>query len=119
LALQVKLIDGVVDLGPEQLLAKASAFVEQRIAAGGGRRFDQAELARLSRVNADESAELANAFVSAKFLGAMEGFNRNKKKTQLAAFFRAARVTLPLWRPAAIQPNYEFRLDGPDGAITR
>lgn len=118
-ALQAKLIDGVVQLGPEELLATASSFVEQRIAAGGGRRFGRAELARLSRVNADESAELANAFVSPKFLGAMEAFNRNKKKAQLAAFFRAARITLPLWQPTFIQPNYDFKLDGPDGAITR
>jgi len=65
---------------PHELVARASCFVEERIAAGGGRCFDEAEHERLRRVNAEESATLANAFVSPKFLGAMEAFNAKRPR---------------------------------------
>ncbi|EOD29243.1 enoyl-CoA hydratase, partial [Emiliania huxleyi CCMP1516] len=104
---------------PHELVARASRFVEERIAAGGGRCFDEAEHERLRRVNAEESATLANAFVSPKFLGAMEAFNAKRKKTQLTRVFWIANSTLPLWRPSDIEANFGFRLDGPDGHIER
>ena len=55
-----------------------------RVEAGGGRRFDAKEATRLRRINARESADLANAFVSPKFMSAMYDFNTKRKKTQLA-----------------------------------
>ena len=54
--------------GPAALVARAAALVEERAAAGGGRRFDATEQLRLKRVNAQESAELANSVVSFPFL---------------------------------------------------
>ena len=63
------LIDEVVaGDGVEALEARAAEVLRERIAAGGGRRYDTAECDRLKKVNADESATLANAFVSPKFL---------------------------------------------------
>jgi len=105
-ALQAGLIDEVVAGDASALEERAVAVVRERIAQGGGRRFDQAEYQRLSRVNAEESAQLANAFVDAKFLGAMYDFNVKRKKSQLATFFWLAKTSLPLWRPASIQPAY-------------
>eukprot|EP00316_Scyphosphaera_apsteinii_P024546 CAMPEP_0119343266 /NCGR_PEP_ID=MMETSP1333-20130426/106355_1 /TAXON_ID=418940 /ORGANISM="Scyphosphaera apsteinii, Strain RCC1455" /LENGTH=317 /DNA_ID=CAMNT_0007355647 /DNA_START=91 /DNA_END=1044 /DNA_ORIENTATION=- len=88
------------------LMIRAHQLVEARIAGGGGRRFDAAEAARLRQVNALESADLANAFVSDKFLGAMYDFNVKRKKSRLAHFFWAARASLPIWQPKAIEPAY-------------
>ena len=53
------------------------------------------------------TATLANAFVDAKFLGAMYDFNTKRKKAQLATFFWLAKSSLPLWRPAPIRPSYD------------
>lgn len=75
---------------------------EEQIRAGGGRRFDLAEKQRLLTVNAHESAELANAFVSTKFLNAMYNFNLGRKKMKLAYAFLAANTLLPLWQPAPV-----------------
>jgi len=58
------LVDELVPGDADALVARATALVRERVAAGGGRRFDAAESARLNRVNAEESATLANAFVS-------------------------------------------------------
>ena len=99
------LIDEVVDGDAEALVARAAQIVRERIDAGGGRRFDKAEHARLSAVNAQESAMLANAFVGPYFLNAMYEFNMSKKKTQNARFFWLAKATLPLWQPSEIQPR--------------
>ena len=104
-ALDGGLIDEVVPGDAEVLLARAIEIVQERVAAGGARRFDTVEHARLSKVNAEESATLANAFVSAKFLGAMEAFNTQRKKSQLATFFKIAKLTLPLWKPTDIKPS--------------
>ena len=92
-AFEAGLIDEVVPGDANALVARAVEVVRERIAAGGKRRFDAAEHARLSKVNAQESATLANAFVSAKFLSAMEAFNVKRKKSQLATFFWLAKVT--------------------------
>ena len=61
---------------------------------------------RLRRINADESARLANAVVSPKFLGAMEAFNA-KRNPNVSYFFSFAKRTLPLWQPAPIEPAYK------------
>ena len=76
-----------------------------RVEAGGGRRFDAKEATRLRLINARESADLANAFVSPKFMTAMYEFNTKRKKTQIATFFMVAKATLPLWKPADVTPN--------------
>jgi len=96
------LISEVVPGGSAELVARAKELVEERIRAGGGRRFDEAEKQRLLAVNAEESAQLANAFVSSKFLSAMYKFNLEKKKTKVAYFFLAANTLLPLWQPAPV-----------------
>jgi len=89
----------------DALLARATALCEERIAAGGGRRYNVEEALRLKTINAEESAQLANAFVSPTFLGAMYDFNVRRKKSQLAAFFFTAKALLPLWQPSPIAPN--------------
>ena len=99
---------GLVDelVKGDDVVDKAVAVVRERIAAGGGRRFDAAESARLNKVNAEESATLANAFVSNDFLSAMYDFNVKRGKSQLKTIFWMAKTTLPLWQPAKIGPSY-------------
>ena len=104
-ALDAGLIDEVVDGDADALVARAVDVVTELVAAGGGRRFDATELDRLLKVNALESATLANAFVSPKFLGAMQDFNTRRKKSQLASFFWLAKASLPVWQPAKIAPS--------------
>ena len=91
--------------GPEELVARAKELCEARIEAGGGRRFDAAEKLRLLTVNAEESADLANAFVSSKFLNAMYTFNLGRQKAGMAYGFLAAKTLLPLWQPAPVEPR--------------
>lgn len=81
-ALAAKLIDEVVPNGSDNsaVVARAVELVESRVATNQARRYASKETAQLRRVNAEESAQLANAFVSSKFLGAMEDFNRKRKK---------------------------------------
>ena len=92
--------------GVEALEARAAEVVRERIAGGGGRRYAAGEADRLRKVNAEESATLANAFVSTPFLDAMYKFNTQRKKSQLATTFWVAKTTLPLWQPAKIAPSY-------------
>jgi len=106
-ALAAGLIDEIVsgdDAGA--LEARAIAYTAERVTSGVGRRFDAAEQARLIRVNAEESARLANAFVSPAFLSGMHKFNAGRKKAGIANFFWLAKVSQPLWRPAEIAPSY-------------
>ena len=51
----------------------------------------------LKAVNARESIDLANAFLSPKFLEGQFKFLAAKKKTGPALTFLALRVTRPLW----------------------
>lgn len=88
------------------LVNRAIEIVRERIAAGGGRRYSTEEKEQLLRVNADESATLANDFVSYKFLNAMYEFNTMRKKSQLVRAFWLAKTTLPLWQPNPIGPSY-------------
>lgn len=106
-ALDAGLIDEVVPgEGVEALEARAAEFIRGRIVAGGGRRYVDGEAERLIKVNAEESATLANAFVSTPFLEAMYDFNTKRKKSQLATTFWVAKTTLPLWQPPKIAPSY-------------
>ena len=89
----------------DALVSRAKELCEARIKAGGGRRFDAAEKLRLLTVNAEESADLANAFVSTKFLTAMYKFNLGRKKTSMAYGFMAANMLLPLWQPSPVAPR--------------
>ena len=102
----VGLVDELVPGDADALVARAVETVKARISAGGGRRFDADESARLNKVNADESATLANAFVSPTFLNAMYEFNTKRGKAQLKNMFWFAKATLPLWQPAKIPPSY-------------
>ena len=95
----------VVAGGNAECVTRAVEVCAARVAAGGGRRFDAAEATRLRAINARESADLANAFVSPKFMTAMYDFNTKRKKAPLATFFMVAKTTLPLWKPAEIEPN--------------
>jgi len=113
-ALDAGLIDEVVKPDPgvvftdgiDMLDRRAIEVVRERIKAGGKRRFDQDELERLRTVNADESADLANAFVSYKFLNAMYDWNVMKNKPGLSKWFYLMKTMLPLWQPASIKPSY-------------
>ena len=73
-------------------------------------RFDAAEKHRLLTINAEESAELANAFVSSKFLTAMARFNKGRNKSKEAFFFSAANTLLPLWQPSPVEPRLPAKL---------
>ena len=105
-AFDAGLVDELVPGDADALVARAVEVCRERIAAGGGRRFDAAELERLLKVNADESAQLANDFVSPKFLNAMYEFNIKRKKSDLVRAFWFAKATLPLWQPQPILPSY-------------
>ena len=106
-AAQCGLVDELVPGDADALVARAVALVRERVSAGGALRFDASELERLNRVNAVESAELANAFVSPAFLNAMYDFNVKRKKSQLQMIFWVAKTTLPLWQPPKIAPSFE------------
>ncbi len=95
----------VVPGEPAAAVARAVELVETLVAKGGGRRYDDAERSRLRKINADESARLANAVVSPPFLEAMRAFNA-KRNPKVAFFFTAAKATLPLWRPTEVEPVY-------------
>lgn len=105
-AFQAGLIAEVIPgVDTDKLLERAATLCEERIASGVSRRFDATEAERLRKINATESAEIANAFVSKKFLGAMYDFNTKRKKKQLAWFFLVAKKLLPLWQPNSISPK--------------
>lgn len=106
-ALAAGLIHEVVQTGGDNaaVVARAVTRVEELVAAGGGRRYDEAERQGLKRVNAVESADLANMVVSARFLDNVVHLTTRKKRTAAALVFRALRVTLPLWQPAPVKPR--------------
>jgi hypothetical protein len=81
------------------LRARAQALGEQWIREGKKRFLrEHPELrARLKAVNKTESAALAAAFVSPRFLNAMHANASAKGKKQLAAVFAALKHTEPLW----------------------
>mmetsp|Transcript_24806 Transcript_24806/g.61521 ORF Transcript_24806/g.61521 Transcript_24806/m.61521 type:complete len:84 (-) Transcript_24806:135-386(-) len=75
-----------------------------RMSADAKRRFNDAERTKLLIVNAEESAALANAFVSTSFLSAMYRFNLKRNKPATAYAFLLANALLPLWQPEPVIP---------------
>lgn len=94
-AAEAGLIDEVVPAA--ELQARAKELARARIAGGrtcrGG--FTRE---RLKAVNAQESIELASAFLSPPFLKGQMKFLWSKKKRQPAVLFAALWVTSPAWR---------------------
>lgn len=82
----------------DQLLEQAQTIAKEWVAKGETRRFlGNSELEELKRVNAKESADLANAFLSSKFLRGQGKFLWSKKKRVPAAVFLSLWVARPLW----------------------
>lgn len=94
-AAKVGLIDQVVS--PDALLDTARALARQRVA--GGRTFRGGSTRdALKAVNAKESIQLADAFLSPPFIKGQMQFLWSKKKRGPAAMFAGLWVTSPLWR---------------------
>ena len=95
-ALDAGLVEWVVP--HETLMAEA-----QRIAKGwvdeGRERSYRGGVTRdeLLKINADESVQLADAFLSPPFLSGQASFLWRKKKRRLSLVFATARATHPLW----------------------
>ena len=94
-AVEVGLIDRVVP--HDNLLDAAHALALERIA--GGRTFRTgATRDELKAINARESRELAEAFLSAPFLKGQMRFLWSKNKRGPAVLFAVLWLTSPLWR---------------------
>ena len=95
-ALSVGLIDEVVP--HEELLDSAVAYAEKLISEGRDRRLKEKGLYdEYKEVNKKESVDLANAFLSEKFLSAQRDFAASRKKSGPARLFSALLLTRPLW----------------------
>jgi len=95
-ALDAGLVNAIID--EAQLLEHTQAYAEEWVSAGKPRLIDQLGVREeLKQVNERESIELAEAFLSDKFLAAMQSFTAEKGRAQAASFFRVARATRPLW----------------------
>lgn len=95
-AAAVGLIDQVVP--DDALLATAQRIAEGWVRDGKQRTFRAgATRAELKAVNARESVDVANAFLSPRFLSGQFRFLRSKKKHGPALMFLALRVSHPLW----------------------
>lgn len=85
----------------EQLMDTAQALAEKWIKDGKHLQprtaMGYGDINRLKEVNAEESVDLANAFLSAKFLQAQYDFLTSKGKTQPALLFKAILLLRPLW----------------------
>lgn len=95
-ALDAGLVQWVVE--PDELIAKAQEIAEEWISQGTKRAFrGGSTLEELKAVNARESVEVANAFMSAPFMKAQYRFMWSKKKRVPAAVFLTLWLTRPLW----------------------
>lgn len=95
-ALSCGLVHRVVE--PDQLMEEAQKAAEEWVASGKPRKIiaeDQVE--KLIEVNARESVDLANGFVSVKFLEAQREMASKKGRTQQALLFSALKLTRPVW----------------------
>jgi len=81
----------------DSLLDEARKIVQGWIDQGEVRSFRGGELEELKAVNARESVELADAFLSSPFLKAQLRFLFGKKKYGPASLFGAMLLTRPLW----------------------
>ncbi len=95
-ALEVGLVNEVVPHG--ELMAAAHRLAKRWVDEGATRSYrGGATREELERVNAEESVELADAFLSPPFLDAQFRFLWRKKKRRMSMLFLTARVTHPLW----------------------
>lgn len=95
-ALEVGLIQWVAP--HEKLGQEAQRIAREWVAANAERSFrGGSERDELKAVNASESIELADAFLSAPFIKAQFKFLRSKKKWGPAAMFLTMLITRPLW----------------------
>lgn len=97
-AQEAKDIGLVTEVVPHaDLQARAQALAESWIAEGNMKRTAMGydDIDNLFAVNAEESKELARAFVSVKFLQAQVDFLTLKKKD--ATMFKVLLATRPLW----------------------
>ena len=82
----------------ENLLNQAQRIAEEWIADGPTRTFrGSTKLEELKAVNAKESVDVANSFLSAPFLDAQFRFLWSRKKRIPALMFGLLRYTRPLW----------------------
>jgi peroxisomal 3,2-trans-enoyl-CoA isomerase len=95
-ALEIGLVEAVVPA--DELLEAAQRIAEGWVAAGRPRTYrGGAARAELEAVNARESEEVADAFVSRPFLMGQARFLRSKGKNGPALTFLALAMTRPLW----------------------
>jgi enoyl-CoA hydratase/carnithine racemase len=96
-ALELGLIDAVLPAG--ELVAAAQERAAALVAGGGGRSFRGGfSREELLAANARESAQLADAFLSAPFLKGQMRFLWSKKKRGPAAMFAGLWLSSPVWR---------------------
>ncbi|GBG32681.1 Enoyl-CoA delta isomerase 2, mitochondrial [Hondaea fermentalgiana] len=82
----------------EALLDATYAHVDEYLTKNGTQRSRSSEeTARLREVNAQESAALADAFVSPPFFHAMEANAERRGRTNAKLAFQTLRVTRPVW----------------------
>lgn len=95
-ALDMGFVDEVV--APSELMPRAQALAETWVRDGKARTF-RADASRqeLKRINARESAALADAFLDAPFLMGQCRFLWSRKKYAPAFMFLALRATRPAW----------------------
>lgn len=95
-ALEIGLVQWVVPA--DDLLPRAHAIAEGWIAEGRKRTFrGEATREELEAANRRESEQVADAFLSRRFLMNQYAFLKSKKKTGPAITFYALAVTRPLW----------------------
>jgi enoyl-CoA hydratase/carnithine racemase len=96
-ALEVGLVDEVVP--HDELMDRARAIAAGWVAEGRVRTFRAGSTrAELKAINAKESRELADAFLSAPFLKGQMRFLWSKKKRGPALMFAALWLTSPFWQ---------------------
>jgi len=96
-AVEAKEIGLVLDVVPhDQLMAKAQELAEQWVAAGKVKEIPAGgNVEEYKAVNAKESLELADAFLSYPFLDAQYNFLKSKGKS--ATVFMVLKTLRPLW----------------------
>jgi enoyl-CoA hydratase/carnithine racemase len=95
-ALEIGLVNEVT--APDELMERAQAMAESWVAEGRTRSFRAgATREELKAVNAQESQELADAFLAPPFLMGQYRFLLSRKKYAPAATFLALRLTRPAW----------------------
>lgn len=95
-ALDAGLVQWVVP--HEELMAEAHRIARGWVDEGKGRAYrGGATREELLKINADESVQLADAFLSPAFLDGQFRFLWRKKKRRMSLVFLTARVTHPLW----------------------